>query len=197
MSIYGKDYWGFVYIWHDRKRNKFCIGSHFGALDSGYVTSTGDMKWAYKKRPEDFKRRILYFLPENNLDILRAKEQEWLNLISEEELGRRYYNLKKAAHGWEKGRARSPETKAKISATMKGRKKPTGFNIGRKHSPETLAKMRATAKDRDMSHLRYERSPEEREVMRRAALRREEKKRMARTLSQLEKMVHKPSCSPQ
>ncbi len=25
--------YGFVYLWRDRKRNKYCIGSHYGSLD--------------------------------------------------------------------------------------------------------------------------------------------------------------------
>ena len=27
---YEKDYFGFVYLWYDRKRKWFCLGSHMG-----------------------------------------------------------------------------------------------------------------------------------------------------------------------
>lgn len=150
-SIYGEDYWGFVYIWRDRKRKKYCIGSHFGPLDDGYITSTGHMKNAYKKRPEDFTRRILYLHPHRDNTTLKAMEQRWLDLIKDDQLGLKYYNIKKTATGWQKGMPRSFATKSKISSTLRGRPKPEGFNIGRKHSDETLRKMRETAKGRDMS----------------------------------------------
>lgn len=90
---------GFVYIWRDKYRKKFCIGSHYGQLDDGYVTSTGYMMRAYQKRPEDFRRRILYFLVEDNKKLLLQREQYFLNFITEEELGKKYYNLKKHAAG--------------------------------------------------------------------------------------------------
>ena len=50
---------GFVYLWYDKKKKKYCLGSHYGSIDDGYITSTGYMMKAYKKRPDDFKRRIL------------------------------------------------------------------------------------------------------------------------------------------
>jgi hypothetical protein len=98
------DYDGFVYIWFDRKHRKYCVGSHKGTINDGYITSTGFMKRAYLKRPEDFKRRILQYIRGDSKDILAA-EQLWLNLIKEEELqskdgkSSRYYNMKKNASG--------------------------------------------------------------------------------------------------
>lgn len=92
-------YYGFVYLWFDTVRRKFCVGSHFGSLDDGYLTSTGHMKLAYMKRPETFKRRILEYCYEDNLQALQSKEQHWLDLIKDEELGIKYYNLKKIATG--------------------------------------------------------------------------------------------------
>lgn len=99
---------GFVYIWYDKKRKWFCIGSHLGHENDGYVTSTGFMKKAYKKRPEDFKRRILEYYYGCCHKKLREIEQKWLDMINENELftnnansetNIRYYNMKKQASG--------------------------------------------------------------------------------------------------
>lgn len=92
-------YYGFVYLWFDAIRRKFCIGSHYGSLDDGYVTSTGHMMRAYKKRPETFRRKILDFCFEQDPQALQKIEQKWLNFIKDEELGTKYYNLKKLATG--------------------------------------------------------------------------------------------------
>jgi hypothetical protein len=90
---------GFVYIWFDRKRRKYCVGSHQGDPDDGYVTSTGWMMRAYRKRPEDFKRRIIAYCFIDDLKELRALEQRWLQMIKPCELGERYYNYKRVATG--------------------------------------------------------------------------------------------------
>lgn len=99
---------GFIYIWYDRKKKWFCIGSRFGTTDDGYITSTGWMTKAHKKRPEDFKRRILeYYYGPDRLE-LHALEQKWLDKIKDTELciavnktagTVRYYNMKKKARG--------------------------------------------------------------------------------------------------
>lgn len=138
---YRKDYFGFVYIWFDRRKKMFCIGSRYGSLTRTYITSTGWMARAYKKRPEDFKRRILYFLPVPDKKLLHQVEQRWLDMIDDAELstsenvvaGRnRYYNMKKHAAGGNgsanKGKSHAPWNKGKkisyahkISAAMTGR----------------------------------------------------------------------------
>jgi hypothetical protein len=54
------------------------------------------MRDAYRRRPNDFHRRIIQTnIPKN---VLLNKEHEWLQLIKEEELGSKYYNLRK--HKW-------------------------------------------------------------------------------------------------
>lgn len=50
------------------------------------------MKKAYKRRPQDFKRRILERVDISRGDLL-VTEYKWLCLIKNEELGKRYYNL--------------------------------------------------------------------------------------------------------
>ena len=90
--------YGFVYIWYDRKHKRYYIGSHKGSIDDGYICSSSWMKNAYKRRPNDFKRRILSFVSSNRKDLLN-EEQKWLDQIKESELSNRYYNLKKSANG--------------------------------------------------------------------------------------------------
>lgn len=89
--------YGFVYIWYDRKRKMFYIGCHWGTVDDGYICSSNRMRDAYRRRPEDFKRRILLTnIPIRNQTF--EEEHKWLSLIKEEELGKKYYNLRK--HKW-------------------------------------------------------------------------------------------------
>lgn len=90
---------GFVYIWMDVKRSMFYVGSHIGQLNDGYVGSSVRLRRAYKKRPFDFKRRILFTLDKGEESLLRAEEERWLGMIKVEELGTRYYNLKRVAAG--------------------------------------------------------------------------------------------------
>ena len=111
---------GFIYIWYDRKRKMYYIGCHWGTIDDGYICSSRWMRQAHKRRPEDFKRRIL----QRGLEKKGLKEHEvkWLSLIKTEELGTRYYNLSKilTGNGWKKGTPRSEETKEKISKSLQG-----------------------------------------------------------------------------
>ena len=67
-----------------------------GALDDGYISSTGHFKNAFKKRPDDMKRRILAYVSESREEMFR-EEQRWLDMIKDEELCVRYYNVKKRA----------------------------------------------------------------------------------------------------
>ena len=95
-------YTGFVYIWYDRKRKLFCLGSHMGAIDDGYTSSTGIFPRVYKKRPEDFKRRIIYYHNGDYRSLLQV-EQKYLDMIKTDEYfgkaNQRYYNMKPYASG--------------------------------------------------------------------------------------------------
>jgi hypothetical protein len=82
---------GFVYIWFDFKCKRYYIGSHWGHSDDGYICSSKWMKSAYRKRPYDFKRRILAIKFDET--SLLQEEGKWLSLIKDNELGTRYYNL--------------------------------------------------------------------------------------------------------
>ena len=84
--------YGFVYIWRDRKHNRYYIGAHWGTENDGYICSSRWMKAAYKRRPADFKRKIIEIT--NEMDLLLDIEAKWLSLIKENELRIRYYNLR-------------------------------------------------------------------------------------------------------
>jgi len=90
---------GFVYLWYDKKRKKFYLGSHLGLPTDGYTGSNRRFKSAQKSRPESFKRRILEYFDSITSKELLEKEQNWLNLIKPHHLSSKYYNEKKVAAG--------------------------------------------------------------------------------------------------
>jgi hypothetical protein len=85
--------YGFVYLWRDRKHNRYYVGSHWGTEDDGYVCSSAWMMQAYKRRPQDFKRKILS-RGIHTRDSLLNEEFRFLSMIEINQLGKRYYNLK-------------------------------------------------------------------------------------------------------
>lgn len=112
---------GFVYIWRDKKHGRYYVGSHWGTEDDGYVCSSMWMRKSRKRRPHDFKRRIVARVYTTRTDLLE-EEQRWLAMIKPGEIKTRYYNLRlKTGTGywWAKD---SPEVLAKISETSKDRK---------------------------------------------------------------------------
>ena len=144
-----KKKYGFVYIWRDRKHNRYYIGAHWGSEDDGYICSSTWMRNSYNKRPQDFKRRILktYIF---NKDKTFIEEYKWLCLINQEELGKKYYNrvitnfnskghdLKHSDISKEKmrqaalGKKASEETKEKMRQAK----------LGKIHTEETKEKMK-------------------------------------------------------
>jgi hypothetical protein len=125
MTIYNQKY-GFVYIWRDRKHNRYYIGCHWGNEHDGYVCSSPWMKQAYRIRPEDFKRRILTTNIQSRENTY-IEEQKWLDLIKKEEISPqssnpRYYNLNiKNNEVWHKYEDSIKTVGAKISKANKGR----------------------------------------------------------------------------
>ena len=82
----------FVYLWYDRAYKRFYIGCHWGNVDDGYICSSSWMMKAYKKRPQDFKRRILV----SNIETrARTFEEEYrfLQRIKSHEVKVKYYNF--------------------------------------------------------------------------------------------------------
>jgi hypothetical protein len=88
--------YGFVYIWFDRKRKMYYIGCHWGNVDDGYICSSNRMRDAYRRRPYDFKRRILQRVYKRT--ELLDSEYKWLSLVEDKHIGIKYYNLRK--HKW-------------------------------------------------------------------------------------------------
>lgn len=131
--------YGFIYLWYDRKHKRFYIGSHWGTENDGYICSSKWMRRSYRRRPEDFKRKIISIIRTTKIDLL-AEEERWLGMIPDEQLGKRYYNLIKTASNlrWhadpavrqvasqksssaQKGRKFTDEHRAKLSAAKKGK----------------------------------------------------------------------------
>lgn len=111
---------GFIYIWYDRWRKMYYLGCHWGTEDDGYICSSNRMRDAYRRRPKDFKRRIIQKdIPRNQLlDV----EHQWLQLIEDRELGKKYYNLRKQKFDrWYHDEGKRESVRQKISLTLKGR----------------------------------------------------------------------------
>ena len=110
--------YGFVYIWYDKKRKMYYVGCHWGTENDGYICSSDRMRDAYRRRSNDFKRRIIEIT--NDKSLLYDVEYKWLSLISEEDLGKKYYNLRK--HKWSHWSSNENTTlsvKQKVSATKR------------------------------------------------------------------------------
>lgn len=111
--------YGFVYLWRDRKRGMFYVGCHWGSEDDGYICSSNRMRNAYKRRPKDFKRKILKRVYTNRQE-LQLLEHSYLSLIEDEELGKKYYNLTKHINGhWSDDLHKSKTLREKISIKTK------------------------------------------------------------------------------
>lgn len=82
---------GIVYLWFDRKHKRYYLGSHWGTENDGYICSSRWMRNSYKRRPQDFKRRILLKNISNEIHTRKA-EHKLLQMIKSEELGIKYYN---------------------------------------------------------------------------------------------------------
>lgn len=142
---------GFVYLWRDRKYNRFYLGCHWGTEDDGYICSSTWMRNSYRRRPQDFKRRILSKIYDRK-ELLK-EEYNWLQMIKEEELGQKYYNINKHHYGhWSTQKSLCKSTVEKMreslleknaAMTSEERKEKFGkHNLGRKFSEETIAKKR-------------------------------------------------------
>ena len=134
--------YGFVYIWFDRRRKMYYVGCHWGYENDGYICSSNRMRDAYKRRPQDFKRRIL----KTNLEkeVLLIEEYKWLKLMQKEELGKKYYNYRNLlSPDIGIGRSRREDIIKKISESKKGKENTRTFGFrGKKHSEESNEKNR-------------------------------------------------------
>lgn len=136
--------YGFIYVWYDKKRKMFYIGSHWGTEDDGYICSSNRMRNVYKRRPQDFKRRII----QKNItrDKLLDEEHKWLQMIQESDLGKRYYNLRQHKWGhWSTDTNQNLTIREKIKKTLSDpevRKKIGAPHRGKIMSEETKEKLR-------------------------------------------------------
>lgn len=134
--------YGFVYIWRDRKHKRYYIGCHWGTEDDGYVCSSSWMTKAYKRRPNDFKRRILTTMVKSKKDLLQ-EEYNWLKQIKKHELKTRYYNVHNHLFGhWSNDPERAKEVLAAMSEAGKNiseetRQKMSDAKKGKRLSPDT------------------------------------------------------------
>jgi hypothetical protein len=160
--------YGFVYIWFDVFRKMYYIGSHWGTENDGYICSSNRMRDAYRRRSIDFKRKIITKVYSSKTDLLK-KEYEYLSLIKEEELGKKYYNLTKHLNGhWfteeEKAKTLSEKISIKTKEAMYRPDIREKYLAGlatrdnRAWDPEVRAKMSAsnkgknTGKDNSKAH---------------------------------------------
>lgn len=105
---------GFVYKWYDTKFDMYYIGSHRGDVNDNYKGSGKLFKKAYKERPSDFFREILYIGKEYCL-----YEEVILTYLNARD-DKKSYNLKNKAVG--AGFKHTEESKRKISEAGMGRK---------------------------------------------------------------------------
>ncbi len=125
--------YGFIYIWYDRKRKMYYIGCHWGTTNDGYICSSKRMRDNYRNRPQDFKRRIL----RSNIEREKLLEEEfkWLDLIGDNELGKKYYNHSKRHFGhW----STNPKQTAAMRERNLGKNNPM---FGKKHPELWIKKM--------------------------------------------------------
>jgi hypothetical protein len=139
--------YGFIYIWYDRKYRRFYLGRHWGRVDDGYICSSNSMRDAYRRRPEDFKRRIISYV-QTSVNDLVIEEQKWLNKIKIVECGKKYYNVSlSASTPTMRNKKHSDETKEKMKSAALGRlvseetkEKLRQVNLGKKYSSEVNSK---------------------------------------------------------
>lgn len=159
--------YGFIYLWYDSYRKMYYLGCHWGYENDGYICSSNRMRDAYRRRPHDFKRRIIDRIDTNRVELLE-KEYRWLSLITNDELGKKYYNHSKRHFGhWSTdeylkertlkklhgntnrlGKQKSYEEIEKIRKALTGRKrskesieKQSKYWSGRKRDPEIVKKI--------------------------------------------------------
>jgi hypothetical protein len=149
--------YGFVYIWYDCGKSKqqdayrkFYIGGHWGYENDSYVCSSTWMRDARKKRPQDFKRRILS--RHSDQEELWNAEYKWLQLIKDEELGNRYYNKHKTHQDipWNKGKTGilTQADKDRLAEARRNSLVGTGAKKGNVQTAESNQKRSKTLKDK-------------------------------------------------
>ena len=167
-GVEGLEY-GFVYRWTDsgnsrplgrpsskpkkhQRRVRYYIGSHWGKFSSGYVCSSRSMNAAYKRRPQDFTRRIIAVVTTNRKDLL-AREQQALDAIPRSHVGTKAYNVSTKVHKpwWARGSKLKSKTVAKLKKAWQNperREEASRVASARRASSELKAKMSKSARRR-------------------------------------------------
>ena len=101
----------FVYCWTDHLTNKLYVGFHKGTPDDGYICSSKHMKKEYKERPSDFTRQIL---TTGDYATCRNFENVVIRAMFDQNVPCYNLNVNGAI-------VYTPEIRAKISATHKGK----------------------------------------------------------------------------
>lgn len=137
---------GFIYIWRDKLRGMYYVGSHEGTLDDGYVSSSRWLNFEQSYRPQDFRRKIIKFVDAVDL---KAEEYRLLNTIKSSEFGRRYYNLRpgrqKGSTPWNKGKTDVYSTE-RIQQISRDRKARDPWNKGGSNPQAALNGRKGAAK---------------------------------------------------
>ena len=111
---------GFVYVWFDTTRKMYYVGCHWGEENDGYICSSNRMRDAYRRRPTEFRRRVVSRITTTRLDLLE-EEYKWISMIPIDQLGRKYYNLSKKHFGhWTTSEEKTKSTREKISQAKTG-----------------------------------------------------------------------------
>lgn len=146
---------GFVYLWRDRKHNKYYVGSHWGLENDGYICSNTNMRNNYNRRKIDFRRRIIKRIYTNRNDTLN-EEQRYLDMIKPEEFGVRYYNINSSVNSyiWWNNETTKKIVAEKISHAHQTMEQRTGkkwghWRIGKTftHSEESKRKISEASKN--------------------------------------------------
>lgn len=125
--------YGFVYVWFDVKLKKYYVGCHWGSETDGYICSSKWMRDVYRRRPQDFRRRVV----KSGLtrEQMYLEEQRYFDMIKPEEIKTRYYNLSLPSKDpWHKHPLKNKSVGEKISFKKKGKST-------RPCSPETAKKI--------------------------------------------------------
>lgn len=144
---------GFIYIWYDKKHKRFYVGSHWGSADDGYICSSTWMRNAYKRRPADFKRRIIAKVESSRNDLL-IEEHRWLQMIEKEELGKKFYNLTNHLNGhwYASDEERRLSIREKMSLAKKGKPSPKKGIPSKPHTEATKLKMSKSHRSNPYRH---------------------------------------------
>lgn len=149
----------FVYLWFDKTRKMFYIGSHSGSVSDKYLSSSRWLSGEIKYRPTQFRRKILKIC--NSRQECLSLEYSLISKIKEHEYGVRYYNQKqgkpKGIDPWNKGKTGiySKQTLDKISNARVGKPTTSGMPMPKsaENGRKSADKLSKTATGRKRKYL--------------------------------------------